>query len=51
MNYILIIQEESDYPLIDPLPSYGQGRDAAGKRFASLIFGTNLTDVVITGIY
>ncbi|KAL8557266.1 hypothetical protein ACS0TY_004634 [Phlomoides rotata] len=46
---LLASQEESDYPLIDPLPSYGRGRDAAGKRFASLIFGTNLTDVVITG--
>lgn len=32
-----------------PLPSYGQGRDAAGPTFASLISGTNLTDVVITG--
>ncbi|PIN17089.1 hypothetical protein CDL12_10246 [Handroanthus impetiginosus] len=46
---LLASQEESDYPLIDPLPSYGRGRDAEGKRFASLIFGTNLTDVVITG--
>ncbi|KAL0321465.1 UNVERIFIED_CONTAM: putative polygalacturonase [Sesamum calycinum] len=46
---LLASQEESDYPLIDPLPSYGVGRDAPGKRFASLIFGTNLTDVVVTG--
>ncbi|CAA3010703.1 probable polygalacturonase [Olea europaea subsp. europaea] len=46
---ILASQNESDYPLIDPLPSYGRGRDAAGKRFASLITGTKLTDVVITG--
>jgi len=36
--------------VIDPLPSYGRGRDAAGGRFISLIFGTNLTDVIITGI-
>ena len=41
-------QEESDYPHIPPLPSYGKGRDGGG-RFSSLIFGTNLTDVVITG--
>ncbi|EPS58839.1 hypothetical protein M569_15974, partial [Genlisea aurea] len=41
--------DESDYPLIDPLPSYGRGRDAPGKRFSSLIWGTNLTDVAITG--
>ncbi|XP_047974730.1 probable polygalacturonase [Salvia hispanica] len=46
---ILGSQEESDYPLIDPLPSYGTGREAPGKRFSSLIVGTNLTDVVITG--
>ncbi|KZV29543.1 Pectin lyase-like superfamily protein isoform 1 [Dorcoceras hygrometricum] len=46
---LLASQEESEYPLIDPLPSYGRGRDAAGKRFRSLIFGTNLTDVVVTG--
>ncbi|KAL3653558.1 hypothetical protein CASFOL_003239 [Castilleja foliolosa] len=45
---LLASQEESDYPVIDPLPSYGKGRDG-GKRYASLITGTNLTDVVITG--
>ncbi|KAL6320600.1 hypothetical protein AAG906_008600 [Vitis piasezkii] len=45
---ILGSQEESDYPHIPPLPSYGKGRDGGG-RFSSLIFGTNLTDVVITG--
>jgi hypothetical protein len=32
-----------------PLPSYGRGRDAAAGRYNSLIFGTNLTDVIITG--
>ncbi|KAJ0106336.1 hypothetical protein Patl1_17665 [Pistacia atlantica] len=37
-------------PFIEPLPSYGRGRDnAEGGRYSSLIFGTNLTDVVITG--
>ncbi|XP_010276919.1 PREDICTED: probable polygalacturonase [Nelumbo nucifera] len=41
--------DESEYPIIDPLPSYGRGRDAPGGRYISLIFGTNLTDVVITG--
>ncbi|KAL1552791.1 putative polygalacturonase [Salvia divinorum] len=46
---ILASQEESDYPLIEPLPSYGTGRDAPGTRFSSLIVGTNLTDVVVTG--
>ncbi|KAJ1405980.1 Pectin lyase fold/virulence factor [Sesbania bispinosa] len=42
-------QDENDWPVIDPLPSYGRGRDTQGGRFSSLIFGTNLTDVVITG--
>uniref|UniRef100_M4ETK6 Pectate lyase superfamily protein domain-containing protein n=1 Tax=Brassica campestris TaxID=3711 RepID=M4ETK6_BRACM len=46
---ILASQDESEYPVVAPLPSYGQGRDAAGPTFASLISGTNLTDVVITG--
>ncbi|KAJ6701768.1 PECTIN LYASE-LIKE SUPERFAMILY PROTEIN [Salix koriyanagi] len=42
-------ENESEYPLIEPLPSYGRGRDADGARYSSLIFGKNLTDVVITG--
>lgn len=42
-------QDESEWPLVEILPSYGRGRDAPGGRFSSLIFGTNLTDVVITG--
>lgn len=46
---LLASQDEMEWPVIDPLPSYGRGRDAAGGRFISLIFGTNLTDVVVTG--
>ncbi|KAJ1292875.1 hypothetical protein BS78_01G023800 [Paspalum vaginatum] len=38
-----------DWPVIDPLPSYGRGRELPGKRHQSLIFGSNLTDVIITG--
>lgn len=45
----VIWQEESDYEVIEPLPSYGRGRDTDGGRFISLLFGSNLTDVVITG--
>lgn len=37
------------WPVIDPLPSYGRGRELPGGRHRSLIFGRNLTDVVITG--
>ncbi|KZV57651.1 putative polygalacturonase-like [Dorcoceras hygrometricum] len=46
---LLASQDISSWPVVDPLPSYGHGRDAAGGRYISLIFGTNLTDVVITG--
>ncbi|WCJ26349.1 Pectin lyase-like superfamily protein [Euphorbia peplus] len=46
---ILASQDESEWPVMEPLPSYGRGRDTEGGRFSSLIFGTNLTDVVITG--
>ncbi|KAK1376190.1 putative polygalacturonase [Heracleum sosnowskyi] len=46
---LLASQEISEWAVIEPLPSYGHGRDTAGGRYISLIFGTNLTDVVVTG--
>ncbi|XP_028773229.1 probable polygalacturonase [Neltuma alba] len=46
---ILGSQDESEWPELPVLPSYGRGRDAPNGRLSSLIFGTNLTDVVITG--
>ncbi|XP_057457603.1 probable polygalacturonase [Lotus japonicus] len=46
---ILGSQVESEWPSLPVLPSYGRGRDAPAGRFSSLIFGTHLTDVVITG--
>ncbi|XP_058755423.1 probable polygalacturonase [Vicia villosa] len=46
---ILASQDESEWPQLPVLPSYGRGRDAPDGRFSSLIFGTNLTDVIITG--
>lgn len=42
-------QDSRDWPIIDPLPSYGRGRELPGKRHQSLIYGYNLTDVIITG--
>ncbi|GJN34812.1 hypothetical protein PR202_gb23509 [Eleusine coracana subsp. coracana] len=42
-------QEVSQWPIVDPLPSYGQGIDLPGPRHRSLINGQSLTDVVITG--
>ncbi|CAN4111545.1 unnamed protein product [Withania somnifera] len=44
-------QQINQWPAIDPLPSYGHRRDAPGGRYISLIFGTNLTDVIITSNY
>eukprot|EP00250_Pteridium_aquilinum_P013033 c21091_g1_i1 orf=822-2249(-) len=46
---ILGSQDPSLWPVIDPLPSYGRGRDLPGGRHMSLIYGHNLTDVIITG--
>ncbi|GFZ01342.1 pectin lyase-like superfamily protein [Actinidia rufa] len=46
---LLASQDINEWPVVDPLPSYGRGRDMAGGRYISFIFGTNLTDVVITG--
>lgn len=46
---ILGSSDSSDWPVIDALPSYGRGRELPGKRHRSLIFGSNLTDVIITG--
>lgn len=46
---LLLKQDMNEFPLIPPLPSYGRGRDAPGGRYASLITGSNLTDVIITG--
>ncbi|XP_077218586.1 putative polygalacturonase [Tasmannia lanceolata] len=46
---ILGSTDSNDWPIIDPLPSYGRGRELPGKRHQSLIHGSNLTDVIITG--
>ncbi|KAL6290341.1 hypothetical protein ACE6H2_007851 [Prunus campanulata] len=45
---LLASQDVNEWPVLKPLPSYGRGRDAAAGRFSSLIFGTNLTDVIVT---
>ncbi|KAL5989283.1 hypothetical protein ACLOJK_010173 [Asimina triloba] len=37
------------WPLIDPLPSYGRGRERPGGRHMSFIHGNGLEDVIITG--
>ncbi|TVU35903.1 hypothetical protein EJB05_17810, partial [Eragrostis curvula] len=42
-------QDTSSWPLIEPLPSYGRGRELPGARYISLIHGNGLQDVVIKG--
>ncbi|XP_062180593.1 probable polygalacturonase [Phragmites australis] len=42
-------QDTSNWPLIDPLPPYGRGRELPGGRYMSLIHGNGLQDVFITG--
>ncbi|PRQ49348.1 putative galacturan 1,4-alpha-galacturonidase [Rosa chinensis] len=46
---ILGSQDPKEWPIIEPLPSYGRGRERLGGRHISLIHGDGLTDVVITG--
>ncbi|KAJ8504434.1 hypothetical protein OPV22_005320 [Ensete ventricosum] len=49
MAVILGVEDESYWPLMPPLPSYGYGREHKGPRYGSLIHGQNLKDIVITG--
>ncbi|CAD6247376.1 unnamed protein product [Miscanthus lutarioriparius] len=42
-------QDTRRWPLMEPLPSYGRGRELPGPRYASFIHGNGLRDVVITG--
>ncbi|KAH7841614.1 hypothetical protein Vadar_032110 [Vaccinium darrowii] len=42
-------QDTWHWPLIEPLPSYGRGRERPGGRYISFIHGDGLRDVVITG--
>lgn len=42
-------QDPEEWPIIEPLPSYGRGRERLGGRHISLIHGDGLTNVVITG--
>lgn len=44
-------QNPEEWPIIEPLPSYGRGRERLGGRHISLIHGDGLTNVVITGMW
>ncbi|OAY76425.1 putative polygalacturonase [Ananas comosus] len=43
------VTDKDLWPLMPPLPSYGQGRELSGARYGSLIHGQYLQNVVITG--
>ena len=47
--FCVLDQDENQWPLMPPLPSYGLGRERLGPRYGSLIHGQNLQDIVITG--
>ncbi|KAE8690082.1 Pectin lyase-like superfamily protein isoform 2 [Hibiscus syriacus] len=46
---ILGSQDPEEWPIVEPLPSYGRGRERLGGRHISLIHGNGLINVVITG--
>ncbi|PKA57130.1 putative polygalacturonase [Apostasia shenzhenica] len=46
---ILGSEDPKEWPLIEPLPSYGRGRERPGARHISLIHGNGLHDVILTG--
>ncbi|WOL04078.1 putative polygalacturonase [Canna indica] len=46
---ILGSPDPEEWPVIEPLPSYGRGRERLGGRHISLIHGEGLKNVVITG--
>lgn len=47
---LLASQDEDEWPVLTPLPSYGGAReDVVFERSGSLIFASNVTDVIITG--
>ncbi|XLU56933.1 hypothetical protein S245_051581, partial [Arachis hypogaea] len=53
INYYLIgmprylLQNLGNWPVVDPLLSYGRGRELLGRRHKSLIYGPDFTDVII----
>ncbi|KAL1290907.1 hypothetical protein HN51_059451 [Arachis hypogaea] len=46
---LLASQDVKEWPIIEPLPSYGRGRERLGGRHISLIHANGLKNVIITG--
>lgn len=47
ISNLWLVQNMIEWPLVEPLPSYGRGRDALGGIYISLITGSDLTNLVI----
>ncbi|XP_057520538.1 probable polygalacturonase [Amaranthus tricolor] len=45
----VVSKDVSYWPLADPLPSYGRGREREGGRYMSFILGDGVRDVIISG--
>ena len=46
---LLASEDPMAWPIIAPLPSYGQGRDHPGPRRTSFLHGVHVSDVVLCG--
>lgn len=46
---VVAIPDASRWPIIPPMPSYGQGRNHPGPRHTSFVHGQSLADVAIGG--
>ena len=49
VTVLLATEDATRWPVIAPLPSYGQGRDHPGPRRTSFLHGVRLRDLVLTG--
>lgn len=47
--HITGMMDHTAWPIIEPAPSYGQGRDHKGPRYTSLLHGEHLHNVTIRG--
>ncbi len=47
--YIHASTDAEDWPVVDPLPSYGDGREMPGRQYSAFISAWNATNVAIEG--
>jgi len=46
---VIGVMDEDQWPLIEPAPSYGQGRDHPGPRYTSLLHAEHVVNVTVRG--